>query len=238
MDKATRKKRDRLIIEAREARREIRLHPDPTAREIDAHVAFLDPDLHRRWSAAQDLKHRISTIRRVLREEDVPSPAIGIVPKVRRPLRPGHLSSPLWIVGKKQRDDLRPNYQPVPPEPEGSFAPQLLNRGRASATDIEVRIGSTYHLFIPLIGPGERADLLPKDDDRRFHALADLLGGYSDMSFARFETGPGRDYRHLVRIRFRYNRGSERWLRGEIRGTAKRYFYLFKPDRGRATPIY
>jgi hypothetical protein len=237
VEKATLLRRDRLIIEAQSTLRQLRPNSQPTAKEIDAEVRRVDPHLHGKWVGGQDLRGRKATVLRVLREERSPEVSNSRRAGTKRAARPSALPSPLWLVGKQQRDDLRASYIPVPKDYTGAYELQILNRGRAPATDVEVRISSTFRTVIPLIEPGERGRF-SFEEHSSVHIYADLLGGNMEMSSARYSEGPGKEFRPLVSIRFTYNGIPNRSLKGELWGSSKRYFYRFKPVRGRATPIY
>jgi hypothetical protein len=59
-----------------------------------------------------------------------------------------------------------------------------------------------------------------------------------EMNSARYSEGTGKEFRHLVTIRFTYGGVLQPSLKGELWGSSKRFFYRFKPERGRASPIY
>ena len=238
LDRALLAKRDRLVLEAKNRLHQLRPNTAATAREIDAEVQRLDLALHAKWAGGQDLQRRISTILRIIREERSPRTRVRRKSGGNPASRSSGEFSPVWIVGRNQRDDLRPDYSPVPPEHEGSFVLQLLNRGSAVATDIELRIGSVFKTEIPLIDPGERGEPVLDTKDSSWYRYSDLLGGTSELSFNRFSEGPGKEFRHLVKVRYRYGGTQSLSLNGELWGNSKRYFYRFKPERGRATPIY
>lgn len=241
MDRATLLKRDRLILEASASLLSLRPRSPPTAKEIDNEVRRLDPALHGKWVGGQGLPGRKAAILRILREERLPNETTSkprrLKPRPRRRSRVNRF--PIWFVGVNQRDDLLPNYDPVAAEHQGSFKLQLLNRGRVPVADVEVHIGSTFQCRISRIEPGERSDLPLATGDSSFARYSDLLGGSSELSgFERYREGPGKEYRHLTSVRFTDNGIRRRELMGELRGSAKRYFYLFRPDHGRATPIF
>ncbi len=112
MERAAVRRRDRLILEARD---EVRaLGRTPTAGEIDAKVALKDPALHVKWKAAQDAAHRRKTILQVLRDERRPTTKAAVRPsEVARKPEPEPLPPPplVWPVGMRQRKEREPKFK-------------------------------------------------------------------------------------------------------------------------------
>jgi hypothetical protein len=196
-----------------------------------------NPSLHTRWARAQDLRGRVATIRRILRRERQPVIKFETSPR-KKPSRRARSDPPLWFVGPRQRDDLKSSYLPVPSDHAGTLVPELLNRSGGIATEIEVRVGPKLVLPYTDAQPFQRATLQSTRDSGNFYRIADLFGGQGDLMMAKFEKGPGKEYRYEASVRYTYNGRPGRFLVGELWGTAKRGFYRFKPARGRASPIY
>lgn len=167
MDRASVRRRDRLILEARDEIR--KLDRQPTAKDIDAKVALKDPALYVKWKAAQDAAHRRKTILQVLRNENR-----SRAPRAPAPKAPVVAPSPLplpappfvWPFGMRQRKEAQPDFK-LPllyGYPAGSERVFLQNLGERTLHQVSAKMAGRPVGYWPAIRPGTFVELNWNED--------------------------------------------------------------------------
>lgn len=156
MERPDVRKRNRLILEAREELRQLR--SNPTAREIDEKVKFKDVALHARWTAAQSRERRRRTILQVLRDEDHPkprpAPAASSPPS---PSTPAILPALVWPLGMTDRKARDPKFKLPFLYRDGGGSGKLFLEclGEKPLHEVEIELGGSRIAFHPSLRPGE-----------------------------------------------------------------------------------
>ena len=155
MERSAVRRRDRLILEARDEIRQ--LGREPTARAIDDKVALKDPGLYVKWRAAQDATRRRRTILQVLRDEKLP--------KNSRARPPGPTSLPpapppppplVWPLGMRQRKAREPKFK-LPwllPDNGGSEKVFLECLGDRTLLEVSIVLEGQRVGYAPALRPG------------------------------------------------------------------------------------
>jgi hypothetical protein len=172
------------------------------------------------------------------RREPDPPPAKEYFEQPAKPSPSRVPLAPLWLVGRKQRNDLLPMEAFPPAEYMGTPVPEILNRGKLPAREIQARIGTRLRLKAADALPGERVTFERFEGGSLYIYVLDLFGRETTFQDPQDAPGPVPELHLEFEMIYSYGTGRPRRLSGSLIGDRRRWFYRFEPSGGTPTPLY